>query len=66
MAHIEAKGMANLRTWATEVKMFSWTQLAGKDSVCYYLRGWLKRPTRSALFIANKSGVQCNPVIGML
>ena len=64
-AYIEAFGTAKLTTWATEVEMFTCAQLAGKDLVCYYgrdllrypARGDSKRPTRNALFIANKSGV---------
>ena len=73
-AYIEAKGMANLKTWASEVELFACVQLAGKDIVCYYWRGWLRYPasgdskklTISALFIANKSAVYFNPVMVML
>ena len=61
----EAFGIANLTTWATEVEMFPCAQLAGQGLVCYSGRDWFrypasgdsKRPTRNALFIANKSGV---------
>ena len=72
-AYTQGEAMADLTTWATEVKLFACAQLSGKDIVCYCHRTWLRypasgnprKPTRSVFFIANKNGNHFNPVIGM-
>ena len=72
-AYIQGEAMADLTTWATEVKLFACAQLSGKDVVCYCQGRWLRysasgsprRPTRNAFFISNKRGNHFNPVIGM-
>ena len=72
-AYIQGEAMADLTTWATEVELFACAQLSSKDIVCYCHRRWLRypasgnlrKPTRSAFFVANKNGNHFNPVIGM-
>ena len=43
-AYMQGEAMADLTTWATEVKLFACAQLSGKDVVCYCHRRWLRYP----------------------
>ena len=41
-AYIQGEAMADLTTWETEVELFAYAQLSGKDVVCYCHRRWLR------------------------
>ena len=59
--YVKAMQMHLSTTWATEVELFAYAQLSGKDVVCYFGKQWQRypasgnqnKPTRNTFFIAN-------------
>ena len=73
MDYVTDKQMADPGKWPTDVEMFAYAQIMGKDIVVYMPKGWQWYkakgvsgwPTKQAMFLSNEHRYHFNPMIGM-